>query len=312
MTSTRSCPVCGEQNSEMLFQTKDSPGRISRCLNCRMVYVDYIIDRHALIFDGPVIYDKITQKMLTSSNLNDVKDTWEFSYLLPVKEVEWPALRQNALNALQRIECHINKPFDECKILDFGSGWGFFLAAAKENGWNPFGLEPLPASSIYARAKFGLNIVTDTLREKTFPPAFFDAITSFQVFEHLPYPDKDIQHLHKSLRPGGIILIEVPNFETWTMWLLKSRHRHFSQDHLNFFSAATLDRFLTSHGFRVVEKYHPARIMSIRHLIKYWFPRYLPVFFAEALEKSLLKTSISNRTIRLNIGDIVTVIARKL
>jgi hypothetical protein len=145
-----------------------------------MVYIATIKNTHALIFDGPVTFSQTSPKLLTSSNLADIKDSWELAFL-PDKEVEWPALQQNALNALQRIEIHIKKsPCIERKILDFGSGWGFFLAIAKERGWITYGLEPLPASSVYARAIFGLDITTDTLRENTFPPIFLMLLLPFR------------------------------------------------------------------------------------------------------------------------------------
>jgi 2-polyprenyl-3-methyl-5-hydroxy-6-metoxy-1,4-benzoquinol methylase len=275
-----------------------------------MVYIAIIEDNHALIFDGPVTHGQTGPKILTSSNLDDVRESWEFK-LLPDKEVEWPALQQNAIDAIRRIELHHNKPRTERRILDFGSGWGFFLAVAKERGWTTYGLEPLPASAVYARSTFGLNITTDTLHENTFPPNFFDVITSFQVFEHLPYPKEDVQHLYKTLRQDGMVLIEVPNFETWTMRIMKSQHRHFVQDHLNFFSIETLGQLLANTGFRVIDHYHPTRRMSVRHLIKHWFRRYLPTSMADALQNSLQKTSLWGRTIGLNIGDIITVIAHK-
>jgi 2-polyprenyl-3-methyl-5-hydroxy-6-metoxy-1,4-benzoquinol methylase len=276
-----------------------------------MVYIATIEDPHALIFDGPVTFDQIDPKILTSSNLEDVRDSWEFKFL-PDKEVEWPALRQNAIGTLQRMEPHVKSPFNQRSILDFGSGWGFFLAVAKEHGWTPYGLEPLPASSVYARATFSLNITTDTLREHTFPADFFDAITSFQVFEHLPYPKENILHLYKMLRPNGIVLIEVPNIETWTLRVMKSRHRHFVQDHLNFFSIDTLSQLLLDSGFRVIDTYHPTRRMSVCHLTRHWFQRYLPASIAGALQKSLQKTPLWEKTIGINIGDIITVVGRKL
>jgi SAM-dependent methyltransferase len=243
--------------------------------------------------------------------LNDVEDSWELKHL-PDKEVEWPALRQNATKAIQRIERFIQKQPFQRRILDFGSGWGFFLAVAKEYGWDSYGLEPLPARAVYARAKFGLNITTDTLRENTFPPDFFDIITAFQVFEHLPYPGEDIHNLYKILRQGGLILIEVPNFDTWTMRIMKSHHRHFVPDHLNFFSGKTLGQLLDISGFKVVDQFQPKRYMSFHHLMKYWVRKYLPVSLSNALQNSFKKLGLMERTIGLNIGDILTVLARKL
>lgn len=309
MTTLRACPVCGEQCAKTLFRPKQSPGPVGVCGHCGMAYIWQIEDDKALIFEGPVTYDSIDQKVLTSADLNDVSGSWELS-MLPDKEVEWPALRKNAMDALGRIEQYIGRPRE--KILDFGSGWGFFLAVAKEQGWQSYGIEPLPGTSVYARATFGLHIVTDTLREDLFPPNFFDAITSFQVFEHLPYPDRDIGYLRKMLRENGILLIEVPNFNTWTMRLLKSKHRHFVQDHLNFFSIETLSRILRQNRFEVVDTYYTERSMSVRHLIKYWVRRYLPFRVVDSFQGALQRTGMWERTIGINIGDIITVIARKI
>lgn len=276
-----------------------------------MVYIATIEDHRALIFDGPVTAGYQDLKVLTSSNLAEVTNSWEFK-LLPDKEDEWPALRQNALDALQYIAGHCSQPYAERNLLDFGSGWGFFLAVAKEQGWTPYGLEPLPASAVYARATFGLTIVTDTLSESTFPPDCFDVITAFQVFEHLPYPQENLQHLHKMLRPDGIVLIEVPNFATWTMRMMGSHHRHFVQDHLNFFSVETLSHLLSNSGFSIIGHYYPTRRMSIRHFSKRWLRSYLPPFIGNALQGALQKTRFWEQTIGLNLGDILTVVARKL
>jgi 2-polyprenyl-3-methyl-5-hydroxy-6-metoxy-1,4-benzoquinol methylase len=275
-----------------------------------MVYIETIEDAHALIFDGPVLYGRPNPTLFTSANLDDVRNSWEFQQL-PDKKTEWPALRKNATDTLQRIERYIHKPHTERHLLDFGSGWGFFLATAQEQGWRTCGLEPLPASSVYARATFGLHIITDTLHANTFTPQSFDAITAFQVFEHLPHPEKDIHHLYNALQPGGIILIEVPNYDTWSMRLLKSRHRHFVQDHLNFFSIHTLGQLMVNNGFQVIDYYHPTRHMTVSHLIAHWFHRYLPATLVDKLQHSLQNTSWWQKTIALNIGDIITVIGRK-
>lgn len=275
-----------------------------------MVFVSKVLDDHALTFEGPVTYGELDPKILTSSDVNDVKDLWEFRYL-PGKEAEMPDLRKNSLDAIKRIEMFINEHSMEKKILDFGSGWGFFLATAKELDWDTYGLEPLPGPSVYARAAFDLNIITDTLHDNTYQAEFFDVITSFQVFEHLPDPGEAIQIFHKILRKDGIVLIEVPNYDTWTMKLMKSRHRHFVQDHINFFSFDTLGRLFIKNGFEIVDKYHPTRHMSIDHLSNQWLSKYFPKRLADVSQDFLKKIHIGKKSIGINLGDIITVIARK-
>jgi len=307
----RCCPVCAHQCHEVLFRPKSSPGPVSRCLNCGMVYVATIEDGHALIYDGPVLYGDMDSEVLESSDLSAVQDTWELSNIID-KEAEWPALRQNAIDAIEHIALYANNLPADPRVLDLGSGLGFFLAIAKEHGWDAYGLEPLPASSVYARAKFGLHIVTDTLHEDTFPPKSFDVITSFQVFEHLLDPRATTRYLHKMLRRNGTVLIEVPDFDTWTMNIMSSHHRHFVQDHLNFFSSQTLGRLLVDSGFRILAHYHPARRMSVRHLVTNWIRPIIPAPIGAALQATLARAGLWERAVALNIGDITAVLARKL
>ena len=309
MVLVRPCPVCDHDSTRALFRPNASPGQVVKCVNCGMVYISRIEDSHALIFDGPV--GQPEPKILTSSDITEVSDSWEFK-LLPNKQLEQTALRLDAIDTLHRIGYHLENPYNRRTILDFGSGWGFFLSFAKEHGWTTFGLEPLPASAVYARATFGLNIKTDTLRDNSYPPDFFDVITSFQVFEHLPFPKKDIQHLYNMLKQNGLLLIEVPNIKTWSVRMMKSRHRHFVQDHINFFSIDTLSQVLVDNGFKIIDQYHPKRRMSVRYLTKIWFKRYLPAFIGEALQNSLQSTSLWQKNIGLTIGDIISVIGRKV
>lgn len=306
----RMCPVCEQNVGKVLFYPKASPGPISKCQNCSMVYVSKILDSHALIFDGPVLYGNLDAKILTSSCLDDVKDSWELTRICE-KESEMPCLRENALTALKRIEALTGKP-DERPLLDFGAGFGFFLSVAKERGWKPFGLEPLPATAVYARARFGVEIITDTLHENTFPGEFFEVVTAFQVFEHLPHPLDNLNCLAKSLKRNGVIFIEIPRFDTWSTRLMRSRHRHFVQDHLNFFTDATISLLLKNMGFEVQDNYAPKRVMSFQHLYICWLKDKLPKALSRIALKFLQATRLWDKTISLNFGDMLSIIGRKI
>lgn len=309
--AVRACPVCQSTQAHRMYRPRHSPGPVSRCAQCGMVYISAIEDARALIFDGPSTAADFAdqhEKLLRSSDLRDVADCWEMA-LLPSKEAEWPALRENAVEHLQRLETYLGN--EQRKILDFGCGWGFFLAAAKERGWQAHGLEPLPGHAVYARAKFGVDVLTDTLRDNSFAPEMFDAVTAFQVFEHIPDPSGDVQRLHRVLKPGGLLLIEVPNIDTWSVTMLKDRHRHFVQDHLNFFSAYTLSGLLERNGFSVLTSYRPTRRMSYRHLTSIWGRRVLPNGLAHTAQRGVQALGLWEKSIHINLGDIVAVLARK-
>lgn len=241
----------------------------------------------------------------TSSDIRLLSGCWETTLLLE-RRAEWPALQHNAAAALRRLEHYVRPPG---KLLDFGCGWGFFLTAARACGWETLGLEPLAGHALYARATTASTVLTDVLHDDSFPADSFDAVTAFQVIEHLPDPAGDLQRLRRFLKPGGIILIEVPNIATWSVALLGKRHRHFVPDHLTFFSPRTLRALLEKHGFEVLEVYRPTRWMTLHHLFGHWGRRLLGRPPAPTHPERVPR--LHRLVVPLNLGDIVCAIARK-
>ena len=127
----------------------------------------------------------------------------------------------------------------------------------------------------------------------------------------MPDPKEDIRHLYKFLKQGGIVLIEVPNIETWTMRILRSKHRHFTQDHINFFSIKTLRQFLNDSGLKVIDHYNTTRHMSFGHLFEAWIKKYLPSSIGNFIQDTIGNSSLWKLTVNINFGDILTVIAIK-
>ena len=123
------CPLCGALDQQPLYQPAASPGPVVRCRRCGLVYVSPRLDTHALIFDGPTAGN--SAQALTSANLADVQGTWEWP-LLQAKEAERPALDRNSQAALDILKRLTGQPG---RLLDFGCGGGFFLGAAKAQGW---------------------------------------------------------------------------------------------------------------------------------------------------------------------------------
>jgi 2-polyprenyl-3-methyl-5-hydroxy-6-metoxy-1,4-benzoquinol methylase len=299
------CIVCGGIDLIPHYRPAKAPGVVKRCARCGFVFIPRVDDGRSIIDERTA--ERVEDRLRDSRDLGELVGCWEAAELT-AKLPEEAALRANALDALAQIGRYVAPPG---RLLDFGCGWGFFLDAAREGGWEIHGLEPLPGHALYTRSKVGAEVVTDILRDSTYSPDYFDVITAFQVFEHLPEPAGDLIRLRRALRPGGLLLIEVPNIDTWGVRMMGKRHRHFVPDHLNFFSAETLGRLFASSGLQVVHTYYPTRQMSVGHLVTAWGGRLLPKPVATGLVKTLRPTRLWSRRIHLNLGDIVAVIGRK-
>ena len=149
------------------------------------------------------------------------------------------------------------------------------------------------------------------MRWDTYKNNFFDVVTAFQVFEHLPHPTLELEKIASFLKPGGIVFIEVPNIDNWSVRLLGHRHRHFVMDHLYFFSPFTLTRLFNNVGLEILEIYNPSRRMSINYFLKAWGRRIFPNKINQLFYSIAQALRLTNQTISINLGDIIIIIGRK-
>jgi len=137
------------------------------------------------------------------------------------------------------------------RILDVGCGSGRNVRLYQAIGWDVYGVEPSPAASAHARSQ-GLKVVTGTLLEARFEPSFFDAITMYQVLEHMPNPRDVLHECHRILKPGGKLVVSVPNIECYDSSVFGAGWIPLEVPlHLYHFSMSTLGRLLTECGFHL-------------------------------------------------------------
>ena len=137
------------------------------------------------------------------------------------------------------------------RLLDYGCGRGDFLLAARRHGWEGMGVERSGTPIMELRENLGLTILTpDALGEV--PDASFDAITLWHVLEHLPEPRVQLTELHRLLRPGGRLLVEVPNFGGWLARIGGDVWYHLDVPrHLIHFDRGSLAHLLRGCGFEI-------------------------------------------------------------
>lgn len=155
----------------------------------------------------------------------------------------------------------VKKVFPSGKLLDVGCGEGLFLDCAQRAGYEVAGLEVSEYAVKYAKKEFGLKIHQTSLENADFPGDAFDIITLWHTIEHLPSPDITLQKAYQLLKPGGYLIVAVPNIaDVIGQGFYRLVQGHYFQiytpaakePHLYHFSAATLKLLLEKCGFKVV------------------------------------------------------------
>ena len=100
----------------------------------------------------------------------------------------------------------LEKTPSQCRILDFGMGWGYWSRMAQAHGYRVDGLELSPERSAHARS-LGVNSIDRLPR----PGPHYHCIHASQVFEHLAEPRQTLGALCARLAPGGIVYLRVPD-----------------------------------------------------------------------------------------------------
>jgi SAM-dependent methyltransferase len=151
------------------------------------------------------------------------------------------------------------------RLLDVGCSYGAFMEAAQTCGWEVSGVELSKSTSAFARTERHLDVRTGTLEEAAYPDEFFNAVTLWDVIEHLDNPASTLKEIHRILTKNGILLVFTINqrslitgvarllyrlsFDKWhrVMALFYDIHHNF------FFSPRSISMLLNLHRFRVID-----------------------------------------------------------
>jgi SAM-dependent methyltransferase len=138
------------------------------------------------------------------------------------------------------------------KLLDIGTGFGFFLVEMKKRGWEAGGVEISQKAMDYARGTLGLTVLPGPLEKAGLPDNDFDAVTAFYVVEHLSHPMDFFRECYRILKPGGVLLLRYPHTTPMKNLLhfLGIRNRLYDLPaHLSDFSPKIIQRCLEKIGF---------------------------------------------------------------
>jgi SAM-dependent methyltransferase len=142
-------------------------------------------------------------------------------------------------------------------VLDVGCGGGLFLRLMRERGHPVAGLDFSCDAAVLAWRRNGIPVACGSLARAPFANGSCAAITMFHVLEHLYEPASYLEAAHRLLRPGGRLIVQVPNASSWQFFLLKENWTGLDVPrHLIDFRARDLETLLDHCGFEVVRTKH--------------------------------------------------------
>lgn len=159
----------------------------------------------------------------------------------------------------------IEKYLQPGRVLDVGCAAGFILKAFQDAGWKCKGVEPNETMASYARNNLNLDVETGSLEELNSQEQF-DLIILIQVIGHVYDLDKSFKNISNSLKPGGLILIESWNMDSFmARFMGKSWHEYSPPSVINWFSSKTLTNFLWHRNFERIAIGHPTKKIKLKH-----------------------------------------------
>ena len=238
MEKLTSCPVCGKSNFVPFLQSRDyfltqEEYTIVRCENCGFKFVNPRPDAIEIgkYYESP---DYVSHDSGKKSPLN-------FLYRLARKRAV-----KNKFHLVNRLS-------KDKKILDIGCGTAEFLFYCKQKGFDVLGIEPGEKPRTFARTEYNLDVREEDHLDKLITPEF-DVITLWHVLEHVHLLNDRMRKIAQILKPGGNIIIAVPNVDSWDaarygqFWAAYDLPRH-----LYHFSRNSMRVLSANHGLKIVK-----------------------------------------------------------
>lgn len=169
----------------------------------------------------------------------------------PMRYRRFSALAEGVLRAFYswRVRGWLGRLERPGKALEIGCGDGWMLDALRR-GWRVVGIERSVPAARVASADRGLPVFVGGL-EAIRASACFDLIVMFHVLEHLFDPVGTLRACAALLRPGGHIVLALPNSSSWQSRLTGSDWMHLDVPrHLWHFSPGALRTALERAGLR--------------------------------------------------------------
>ena len=158
------------------------------------------------------------------------------------------------------------------RLLDIGSGLGDFLNLAINSGWEATGIEPQASAAKVCQERFGVKPRISVFDQIDFEPGIFDAVTVWDVWEHVHNHLEFIDRCISLLAPEGLLALSVPNASGYPARLFRGRWRYVMFTHLNYFKMAYVDSIMARRGMHKAWTDNTVKVQSLLQGIEGFLP----------------------------------------
>lgn len=278
------CIICKYSKLDLLAsKVRDSAKhKIIKCKKCG----------HVQLYPIPTQQDdnKFYDENMQDKNVNDVGD---------IKR----AKRKMMEDTIRRVNLIRKLTQKKGKILEIGSGHGFFLEMMRKSGYKMTGIEISKEKRKFSKRVTDVKVLDVNINEEMPDVGNFDVIVMFQVLEHIIDPIGFLRNVRKLLKSNGKIIVEVPNCDDFQLRLHKEyREFYWERAHISYFTPKTLKSVFGMVGFNTkilgTQRYSIENMFSWKLLKKpqmenptYNLPKdyeWVEKFYKHYLEKNLI------------------------
>jgi SAM-dependent methyltransferase len=138
------------------------------------------------------------------------------------------------------------------RLIEVGCSWGYTLLQARALGFEAFGTELSRTLARAARDRFGLEVFEKDFVDLGLDDESLDVVLGIHVVQHLSDPRAFFEKAARALRPGGVLVGSVPNFDAYLREVMGRRWRWLDPESQPFhFRPSSLGRELQAAGFQV-------------------------------------------------------------
>lgn len=233
------CLLCAEHEYDVVKQTLR--GGAIRAVKCRHCGLEQLFPLPSVEEDADYYDQNVHDKGITPNfSIDDLFEKFKY---------------QNESRIAYLQEMGIEKSW---KILDMASGYGFFISMMKLQGYDVEGVEiSKDRLAICHERDTDATVHTVNLLTQEVPGELretYDVVTMFHLLEHLTDPILFLSRLRDFIKPGGYLVLELPNVDNLMMEASPQFNDFFYfRDHVAYYTPQLLRETLKRAGYDVVK-----------------------------------------------------------